>query len=64
MDGQGLRSRAIAYLISRGRNERPAVTLPMADARVLIGLCNGLSARNASKDAEASEATLFAYRRL
>ena len=43
MDGSGLCRRAIAYLVSRGGNEHPAVTLPMADAPVLTDLGNGLS---------------------
>jgi uncharacterized protein YtpQ (UPF0354 family) len=43
MDGPVLCGRAVAYLVSRGRDERPAVTLPLADAPVLTDLGNGLS---------------------
>lgn len=43
MDGPDLCRRAIAYLVSPGRKDRPAVTLPTADAPVLTDLGNGLS---------------------
>jgi uncharacterized protein YtpQ (UPF0354 family) len=42
MDGPDLCSRAIAYLVSRGPKELPAVVLPTADAPVLTDLGNGL----------------------
>jgi uncharacterized protein YtpQ (UPF0354 family) len=37
MERQDLRSRAIAYLVTRGSKEGPAVTLSVRDAPVLIG---------------------------
>jgi uncharacterized protein YtpQ (UPF0354 family) len=43
VEGPDLCSRAIAYVVSPGRKDRPAVTLPTADAPVLTDLGNGLS---------------------
>jgi hypothetical protein len=42
MEGQDLCTRAIAYLVTRGSKEGPAVTLSVRDAPVLTDLGNGL----------------------